>query len=117
MSGSSDETVKLWDVQTGGVIKTLCGHKQSISHVAISADNAVVALVDEGVHTYVGYRGRIYLWHLNSGGCCITSGVNIKSIVFCPKNPQLFLTLCQGHSSPCAPRPSRIQHLLLNKLD
>ena len=24
---------------------------------------------------------------------------------------------CQGHSSPCAPRPNRIQHLLLNKLD
>ena len=24
---------------------------------------------------------------------------------------------CQGHSSPCAPRPSRIQHLSPNKLD
>ena len=25
--------------------------------------------------------------------------------------------VCQGHSSPCAPRLNRIQHLLPNKLD
>jgi WD40 repeat protein len=28
VSGSDDKTVKLWDVQTGGVVKTFIGHTE-----------------------------------------------------------------------------------------
>ena len=38
VSGSSDETVSLWDVQTGGVIKTFHGHTSEVDSVSISPD-------------------------------------------------------------------------------
>ena len=36
VSGSNDKTVKLWDTQTGGVVKTFCGHTHWVLSVAIS---------------------------------------------------------------------------------
>ena len=38
VSGSCDKTIKLWDVQTGGVVKTFCGHTHWVYSVSISAD-------------------------------------------------------------------------------
>ena len=43
VSGSDDETIKLWDVQTGGVVKTFHGHTQNVHSVCISADNTMIA--------------------------------------------------------------------------
>ena len=37
-SGSDDNTVKFWDIQTGGVIKTFHGHTHWVVSVSISAD-------------------------------------------------------------------------------
>jgi len=42
VSGSRDDTVKLWDVQTGGVIKTFRGHTDCVLSVAISADCTMI---------------------------------------------------------------------------
>ena len=39
LSGSGDETVKLWDVQTGGVVKTFHGHTGEVLCVSISPDH------------------------------------------------------------------------------
>jgi len=38
VSASADYTVKLWDVQTGGVVKTFSGHTDAVWSVSISAD-------------------------------------------------------------------------------
>jgi len=43
VSGSDDGTIKLWDVQTGGVVKTFCGHKHWVYSVSISADCTMIA--------------------------------------------------------------------------
>ena len=43
VSGSKDCTVKIWDVQTGGVIKSF-DHVSSATSVSISADNTMVAI-------------------------------------------------------------------------
>jgi WD40 repeat protein len=43
VSGSDDKTIKLWDVQTGGVVKTFYGHTDSVLSVSISADNTMIA--------------------------------------------------------------------------
>ena len=40
LSGSDDETLKLWDVSTGQLIRTFEGHSNSISSVAFSSDGA-----------------------------------------------------------------------------
>ena len=81
VSGSKDDTIKLWDVQTGGVIKTLHPHRGQINHVAISADNAVAASVSSKF---------IDLWHLNSGNQIhhLICDSYFTSVAFCPKNTQ-----------------------------
>ena len=43
VSGSHDKTVKLWDVQTGGTVKTFHGHTDRIVSVSISTDNSMIA--------------------------------------------------------------------------
>ena len=43
ISGSDDTTVNLWDIQTGGVIKTFSGHTRLVWSVSISLDCTVIA--------------------------------------------------------------------------
>ena len=42
-SGSHDETIKLWDVESGKCIFTLEGHKAPVISVAFSPDGKVLA--------------------------------------------------------------------------
>jgi len=42
-SGSSDDTIKLWEVSTGKLIKTLTGHNKYVSSVAFSPDGKTIA--------------------------------------------------------------------------
>ena len=42
LSGSHDNTVKLWDATTGALLRTFKGHAQRISSVAFSPDGARV---------------------------------------------------------------------------
>ena len=83
VSGSNDKTVKLWDTQTGGVVKTFCGHTHWVLSVAISLHCTMIASgsVDETIH----------LWDTQIGEChCVVDGHNhnINSISFSPTNPQ-----------------------------
>jgi len=43
VSGSDDETIRFWDVQTGGVAKTFYGHTSYVLSVSISADCTMIA--------------------------------------------------------------------------
>ncbi|UKZ81833.1 hypothetical protein TrVFT333_009609 [Trichoderma virens FT-333] len=43
ISGSSDETIKIWDRTTGEIQQTLHGHKGSVSSVAFSQDSKFIA--------------------------------------------------------------------------
>ena len=49
VSGSRDRTVKLWDVKTGGLIKTFDDHPFAVSSVAISPNCTTVASRSESV--------------------------------------------------------------------
>ena len=42
VSGSYDNTVKIWDVATGFVIRTLRGHAYAINSVAWSSDDLMI---------------------------------------------------------------------------
>lgn len=59
ISGSSDKTIKLWNLSTGEVIHTLSGHSGSIISLAISPDGQIIfsGSIDE----------TIKLWSLNTG--------------------------------------------------
>ena len=52
VSGSDDAIVKLWDIQTGGVVKTFFGHTQLVLSVSISADHTAIASgsYDQTIH-------------------------------------------------------------------
>ncbi|KAJ6176749.1 hypothetical protein N7485_003663 [Penicillium canescens] len=42
-SGSSDETIKLWNVKTGKELQTLTGHTSWVSSMAFSSDGSILA--------------------------------------------------------------------------
>ena len=59
VSGSSDSTVKLWDLASGRLVKTLEGHKDFVRSVAISLDNRWLVSGSED--------STVKLWDLASG--------------------------------------------------
>jgi WD40 repeat protein len=58
-SGSADQTVKLWDVASGQVLRTLTGHADIVFSVAFSADGRTLAAGSSD--------NKVKLWDLSSG--------------------------------------------------
>ena len=73
VSGSNDNTVKLWDLQTGGVVKTFLGHTKRVWSVSISADLTTIASGSSD-HT-------IHLWDIQTGECHQT--IKQENPVYC----------------------------------
>jgi|GEM_PF-3434755 len=78
-SGSSDHTIKLWEVATGKLLKTLEGHKGSVYSVSFSPDGKLLASGS--------YDKTIKLWEVASGKLLKTleghKGL-VKSVSFSP---------------------------------
>lgn len=81
VSGSDDNTIRVWDIQTGGTIKMFYGHGTSVS---VSVDDAVLA-------SNSGDK-LIYLWDIESEQCH-TIEQDAKLVTFSPTNPQLLLSV------------------------
>ena len=86
-SGSDDKTVKLWDLQTGGVIKTFYGHNDYICSVSISGDYT-------GVVSGSGDL-TIHLWDIQTGECLhtIKQQNSVEYVCFSPTDPQHIILL------------------------
>jgi WD40 repeat protein len=54
VSGSDDNTLKVWDAQTGQETLTLTGHKETVNGVAFSPDGTRI--------TSSSYDGTIKVW-------------------------------------------------------
>jgi len=87
VSGSQDMTIKLWDVQTGGVVKTFYGHIHQVLSVSISADCTVVA---SGA-----YDKTICLWDIQTGQChhVIEQENPVHHVMFSPTDPQYLISV------------------------
>lgn len=59
-SGSEDQTVKLWDLHTKQVIRTLQGYAMQVWSVAFSPDGKILASAN---------TGSVLLWDTNTGQC------------------------------------------------
>lgn len=64
ISGSFDETVKIWDVRNGTCVKTLPAHSDPVSAVAFNRDGVLI--------TSSSYDGLIRIWDTGSGSCVKT---------------------------------------------
>lgn len=60
-TGSSDKTVRLWDVQSGECVRIFIGHRSMVLCLAMSPDGRYMASGDED--------GAIMMWDLSSGRC------------------------------------------------
>ena len=89
-SGSSDDTVKLWDLQTGGVAKTFYGHTAYVTSVSISADCSVVAS---------GSADKtICLWNIQTEECqhVMKQQGSVDQLRFSPIDPQCLISASDG---------------------
>ncbi|KAL6810020.1 hypothetical protein J3E69DRAFT_179767 [Trichoderma sp. SZMC 28015] len=86
-SGSSDDTIKVWDITSGACLQTLEGHKNSI--------NSVIFCPNGHRLTSGSSDSTIRVWDIDSGVCLQTledheNSVNsVNSVVFSPDGQQL----------------------------
>ena len=87
VSGSDDKIIKLWDVQTGGVVKTFQGHTDWVRAVSISVDHITIASGSD--------NGTIRLWNTHTGGCnhVITLRKKVQYVIFSPVHPQYLVSV------------------------
>ena len=104
VSGGDDTTVKLWDVQTGGVVKTFFGHTNTVHSVSISADSTTIAS---------GSNDKtICLWNVQKGEPyhTIQQQGSVDCIVLSPTDPQYIMSISdqkvwQWGANGCQIRP------------
>jgi WD40 repeat protein len=80
VSASRDRTLKVWDLETGSVLRTLEGHSDSVSGVAVTPDGKRAASTSD--------EKTVKLWDLETGitlatfycdaraTCCAFAGAN-----------------------------------------
>ena len=85
VSGSNDKTIKLWDMQTGGVVKTFHGHTDRVISVSISADCTMIAS-GSGDQT-------IRLWDIQTEECYYVVEQHnwVHHVRFSPTDPQYLI--------------------------
>ena len=86
-SGGDDNTIVLWDVQTGGVIKTFHGHNDWVLSVSISADKTTIVSGSDDC--------TICLWDIQTGGCChvIEQQDHVEYVNFSPVHSQHLISI------------------------
>ena len=90
LSGSYDKTVRVWDVQTGGVIRTFDHDHLTYSAASISSDGALVALGAKD--------GTIRLCDVRTGECNSIEMYHedVTAIEFSPINSRRFTSSSKG---------------------
>jgi WD40 repeat protein len=59
VTGSYDKTLRIWDLETGAVLKKIEGHSNWVYALAVSRDGQIIASGDDG--------GEIIAWHGETG--------------------------------------------------
>ena len=84
MSGSGDNTIKIWDATTGNCLQTLNGHTYWIRSVAVSPDGTQIVSGS--------WDTTIKIWDLVTGNCLQTlngQATWVNSVDFSPDGTQL----------------------------
>jgi WD40 repeat protein len=59
ITGSDDKTLRIWDMETGVVLKKMEGHSSEVKALAISRDGQIIASADDD--------GEFIAWHGETG--------------------------------------------------
>ncbi|KAG2741428.1 WD40 repeat-like protein [Suillus brevipes Sb2] len=80
VTGSFDKTLRIWDLETGVVLKKMEGHSSKVWALAVSRDGQIIASGDDG--------GEIIAWHGENGESLTkpikTDSKQINSVDFSP---------------------------------
>jgi WD40 repeat protein len=87
VSGGVDTNVKLWDVQTGGIVETFYGHTKKVWAVSISPDCTRIVSGSEDK--------TIRLWDIETSKCCqsIRLRHEVSFVCFLPSNPKHLVSI------------------------
>ena len=90
VSGGGDMTIKLWDVQTGGIVKTFRDHTDWVLSVSISKDSTTIASGS--------YDNTIRLWDIQTGEryCIIKYQDSVEYVRFSPIHSQHLISVSDG---------------------
>ena len=82
ISVSADRSIKLWDAQTGQVLRTIRGHSASVLDVA-NIDNFkfVTASKDDTMKIFSTQTGHCLITRRHKGICCVEVSPDIKYIL------------------------------------
>ena len=112
VSGSSDKTLRLWDLESGQTLRTLQGHTSGVLSVALSSDGrrAVSGSSDETLRvwdlesgqtlrTLQGHTDSVRAVALSSDGRCAVSGSDDNTLRVWDLESGRRLRTLQGHAS------------------
>jgi WD40 repeat protein len=82
ISASTDRSIKLWDAQTGRVVRTIRGHSASVLHLAI-IDNSkfITASKDDDTMKVFSFvqTGHCLITRRHKGVCCVA--VSLETVI------------------------------------
>ena len=84
ISGSKDNTIKIWDANTEECLKTLAGHSDYVASVAYSPDGTKIISGSED--------NTIKIWDANTGECLKTlegHSFPVRSVAYSPDGTKI----------------------------
>ena len=90
---SSDNDIKLWDIESGNALRTFSGHTDKVRHIAISPDGKRFASGSED--------GTIRLWNMNDPEAILTLTGHCKTVHYVAFSPdgKLLMSASMDHSA------------------
>jgi WD40 repeat protein len=109
ISGSSDNSIRIWDAQTGGALHELKGHSSSVNSVAISHDGTrIISGSDDN---------SIRIWDAQTGGALHELKGHSSSVTQLPSRTMALASFPAPMTTPSASGMPRLVGLCTSSKD